>query len=439
METTNKPSKTISDFFVFQRGSIWWYGWRKDGQLRRWSAKTESKKEAEKKAAEAHAKALHEAALAHHGAHSNSPASVCFALYRQRKLKDKSLKNQRLHDNFVRRFAEFFPSDPPLASLSKFQVEDFRDHLKKCVNYCAVDEGENRWKNPKCLSVKTVREILVWLRAVCRYSEVVPNPVEGVSAPKEDKEKVFKKAVRFYSTDEEKRIFRAAEQTVFELPLKVLWHTGLRPAELKYMKNDPEHIDRKRQIITVIDKKSEVRSLDLGNNAYTRVAWDALLAWIEKRNLEQGNFLFPQSPNWFSRRWRTVLGRAGLPYVMLHQVRHQFVRHCFHQLGWDLTTISQWCGHSTDMCYQTYSKVLIQSPKSKASKGGGAEKKKPVVLSPERKKRLEREVDDNPLYRENLRYMAEAEAQEAQERSAKTVTISREEYEELLALVKKGG
>ncbi len=350
-------------------------------------------------------------------------ASECFNIYRQRKMKNRPAKARRLMDSWAKRFYTHF-GNPPLSSVTTFQVEDFRDWL------LTQETVSVNWDNQKILSPKTVKEILVWLSAVFRYLKI-ENPVVGVERPKSPKHKVFEDMVRFYDEEEMQKISKAAEDTVFRLPLQILLYTGCRPAELRSLSNNSEQIILEKKTLVFIDKRGRQRGIELKEEPFNR-AWKSLIEWIRIHDIKKGEKVFPQGKNWFSRRWHTVLKRAGLPKTRTHQIRHQFVKMTFYDLGCDLTSISKWCGHSTDVCYKTYSNLFIQAPK-------GNKKAKPKIstLSPKARDTLKKKIRENPIQRDLYRAeakmgMYDEDAGKPVAHEGETVTISKSDYEDLL-------
>ena len=91
----------ISDYYLFKRGKseVYYYGFRVDGKEIQKSCKTTD----ERKADAAAAKAWSEARRTGRQGGFNpllSKASECFAVYKERRMKDRSEKDQRVHDNY---------------------------------------------------------------------------------------------------------------------------------------------------------------------------------------------------------------------------------------------------------------------------------------------------------------------------------------------------
>ena len=415
-------AKKQSKVGLFQRGSIWYYQFALPDKRRiKGSTATDDKEKALAIAQAEYNRLV--LALGNFESPDEMTAQNAFALFRDRKYRNRSEKTKALHDNFVAKFIKYF-GNVPLSKLSKFHIEGFRDHLLKENINCP------RWKTEKKLSPKTVIEILAWLNSVYKYLEL-NSPVASVERPRKTKEQVLDETITFYTDDEMENILDASKGTVFELPLIFLLNTGCRPAELHSLRNSSKFIDREKKIVRFVDKMQRVRGIQLSEKPFS-LAWDALLKWIEINNIKEGELLFPENENWLRKRWHTVLKRAGMPLVRVHQLRHQFVKKCFYDFGYDLTWISKWVGNSTNISYEIYSNIFLQSPKKengKAEESNGVMKPK---LPQDIKQRLDAEISANPEYRETLRFYAYAEAAERSKR--KNVSIPLDEYKRLVAL-----
>lgn len=399
-----KTSRALanSDPHLFLRGKIWYYDFSIKGERFKGTTKLTDRDEALDMARKAKVDAFRGLAGGDFDPQT-ALASECFRIYRDRRMKKRTEHARKVMDSWAKRFHDRF-GDVPLAGLTTFQIEDFRDWLleQKTVS--------KRWKKQKTLSPKTANEILVWLSSVFKYLKI-ENPVVGIERPKKSKQEVLEDTIRFYTNEDMKNILKSAEGTVFRLPLRILLNTGCRPAELRYLSNTPQQIDRENQTLLFIDKRSRARGIQLIGQPFEE-AWDALIEWIDLHNIKKGEKVFPQGKGWFLRRWHTVLSRAKMPKCRTHQIRHQFVKMAFYDLGWDLTTISKWCGHSTDVCYGRYSNLLIQAPRS--SKGDLEDVE---VLTPE-----------------VIAYDWQDRVQGEERQSAPMVRISKEEHDEYLAL-----
>lgn len=437
----------VSDYYLYQRGKkgLWYFGYRVDGKEIKVATRTTDKKAAEEQAKKARVEALK---VSEDGfAAATASAEDCFRVFRQRFLKGRDPKVLRQHDVFADRFTRFF-GKLPLASITTYRAEDWRDWLVQQETSC------KHWGTQRPLSAKYINEHLIWLGAVCRYHKLT-NPVASIKRVRRTKDQKIASAVKFYSDDEVESLNKAAEGTVFRLPYLLMLHLGCRPAELKFLKNSPEHFDRNSQTVYLIDKRQRVRGLELTGDF--QQCWDWFMEWIAGRKVKRGAFLFPQGKSWLLKGWHRLQIKAWLTPSYTHSLRHNFVRNAFHRLGWDLSKISMWCGHESDICYSVYAKIFVQSPTAKNRKITLKPKdglprtdihvvEKGIIvwealLTPESYIRFQHEIRQTPELRESIRYNAMQELdgykhQDFRSAEAETVTISLKEYK---ALVERAG
>lgn len=132
---------TVSDYWLFQRkkGGSWYYGLRIDGRKIHKSTKTKDKKKAERIARREYAKAKRLQGSKGFDAET-ATAKECFEVFKQRRLKNRNEKDRINHDNYAKRFREFFGGgEITLSEISTFQIEDWRDWL---VTQYVFSEGK---------------------------------------------------------------------------------------------------------------------------------------------------------------------------------------------------------------------------------------------------------------------------------------------------------
>ena len=352
---------------IFLRGKIWYYQFKSKGIRYTGSTGETDRVKAMKVYEEAYAKAQFQSKRAKPVKIDPqlTPASKMFELYLSRKMATRTRTAVASVRSAFDRFLDFF-GDVALANLDTFQFEDFREALKQQTT------NVKQWDAQKPLARKTINGMLSSIGSVYKYFSLT-NPLAGVERVQETKAQVLDQAAMFWTDEQVQKLLKASERYVFEHPLKFLLFTGCRPAELRYLHNNSHHIDSEKNIVRFVDKRKRVRGIRLVDKAELIQAWDSLQTWIKKNKIAPDAPLFPYNENWFKRRFETCTKAAGLPNVICHQLRHQFVKTAFYTWGWDLTLISKWVGHKTNMAYETYSSLLIQKPKEDKASSTGTE------------------------------------------------------------------
>ncbi len=246
---------------------------------------------------------------------------------------------------FYERFVEHF-GDVNLASLTKGDFEGWRSWLSRQVN---------KTRMVGTLGPKTVSEHLNMIAAIYNHFDL-PNRLSKVERPKK-KHSERVEAMEFYSADELKVVREAAEPKVANA-IDFLIHTGVRSCELRGIKI--EDIEHQRQMVWVVGKGSRKRQLTLTGT--TEPAWDALMAEIERRQVEEGP-VFQQWQHFPYYAVRAILDRHGLKKSSpVHGFRHTFASFAL-KSGWPITQLAKWLGHSDiNTTYSIYGHLPVNAP-----------------------------------------------------------------------------
>lgn len=211
------------------------------------------------------------------------------------------------------------------------------------------------------LSERYVADIVVLVKSVARFAQKrygVVNRFESVSPPK-SRGKTDK---RLFSAAEQSRLkaFLLKNPDCSNVGILLSMTTGIRIGELCALRW--QDIDLEKSILTVRQTVQRI----MKNGGGTRLIVTAPKSTSSVREIPLPDFIMPVlkkiqaeksayllsgnskiiEPRTMQYRFKSLLKRAGLPYINFHSLRHSFATSCV-ALGVDVKTLSEILGHSS--------------------------------------------------------------------------------------------
>lgn len=200
-----------------------------------------------------------------------------------------------------------------------------------------------------------------------REKQIEVNPVTGIITPK-----VNKRLPKYVEKDDIQVLFNRVEfpddleGKMQKLALELLYHTGIRQAELLNMKES--HVDFSNASVKVLGKGSKERIIPLG-----KPLLDSIRAYIEAKKEEgveasEGYLLLGPKGK---RLYAKYLYNITVRYLSLvttsekkspHVLRHSFATHLTNN-GADLNAVKELLGHSSLAATQVYTHNNIEKLK----------------------------------------------------------------------------
>lgn len=276
-----------------------------------------------------------------------------------------------------------------IPELGHYYLRDLRpEHIQSMLNN-KLEKGNLRYKG-KPLQARQVEYIYAVLHSALEQAVknqvIIRNPCDAVTKPKKQKNEFIPwdddQTNHFLSSVKGSRLF----------PLyMVAWGTGLRRSEILGLKW--EDVDFKKGTLTVRRSLVRVKGGYVIHEPKTKksrrtiplpgAVIKALKAWKKKQAAEKVAFhgtynsydlVFcneigeATNPESISRAFKRDLGRAKLPEIRFHDLRHGHATMLL-ELGEDITVISNRLGHSTiNLTADTYSHVRERLQREASSK-----------------------------------------------------------------------
>lgn len=249
----------------------------------------------------------------------------------------------------------------PLAKIKASDITECRDRLST-EGPGGRDGGRSRLKGGA--SNATVNHYLrllhhLYQKAIKEWGWVRENPVAKVARLQEDE-----MDIKPLTPVQRQALLEAARETDITLYrlVTLLLYTGGRWAEIAHRKWADVDLDGKQVILPIKETKSrKQRVLHL-----VGPAWEVVEAMAAERkqqpvvDITGADYLFPSPYNpkqpiySVKRSWRTALSKAKLPYMTLHQLRHQYASALVIG-GISLPIVASAMGHATFSMVQRYS------------------------------------------------------------------------------------
>jgi integrase len=93
-----------------------------------------------------------------------------------------------------------------------------------------------------------------------------------------------------------------------------------------------------------------------------------MLAARREENLDPESLVFPtptglaiDDHNFSRRAWKSVLGKAKVPYRKLYNTRHTAISHCL-EAGMPPVLVAQMTGHDVQTLYEHYAAAVSSRP-----------------------------------------------------------------------------
>ena len=187
------------------------------------------------------------------------------------------------------------------------------------------------------------------------------NPCKEVILPK-----LVKPKTEVYTKADLKKMFAAAKDTDFYLPLMLLAHLGLRRGELAGLRWD--HIDLDKATVTIADTivtvngKMEQKAPKTEAGKRTLAIGEELVKFLRKERLKYFEQVMtgeirglgyvvhkpdgdPYNPDSLSQKWRRFTKAKNLKHIRLHDIRHTYATLMI-QSGVDIKTVQHRLGHA---------------------------------------------------------------------------------------------
>ena len=294
---------------------------------------------------------------------------VWFENYAKIKVRPSS---HQTYQGYIKNHIKPAIGDIPLNKLTSLELQAL---YKKLLEGGRVERVESKNK-PKGLSPKTVRNIHQIISSALELARsqklISTNPADSCALPK-----VEHREMKTLTAEQLAAFFREARNSgVFEMYYLELV-TGLRRGELLGLKWEDVNLNYatltiRRQITRIngevveapLKTKNSYRTLSIGS--------DAIEILTGQRQKVSGEYVFPSptggpiSPDSVLNMLHRVLGRAGLPKVRFHDLRHTFATLAI-QNGVDVKTVSGMLGHfSAGFTLDTYAHVTTAAQKEAA-------------------------------------------------------------------------
>lgn len=211
------------------------------------------------------------------------------------------------------------------------------------------------------LSPKTVRAVYSMLKlclTAAYEKHLIGNVVDKICLPK-----TVSKDVKVLTKQEQKRLEQVieAENKENDIGILICLYTGIRIGELCALKWENINLDRK--IMTIDKTMYSVQSND--GKCKTKIILSSPKSVNSERDIPIAELLSEKlskiqksegfvinrngkyiEPAVYSRRYKKLLEKAGIEYMMFHSTRHTFSVRA-RELGVDVQTLSEILGHSS--------------------------------------------------------------------------------------------
>lgn len=190
------------------------------------------------------------------------------------------------------------------------------------------------------------------LNKAVEWRHLKENPLKGFKELKN----CNSREVRYLNSEEIEKVMGIADHLMQKV-ITILLNTGLRRAELVYLQWDD--IDFQNKLIKVQSKPEygfhpksyKSRSIPM-NCVVEKILMD--LPQKGKYIFDNGQGHPLHTDQWYWRRFKQILRRAGISDASLHTLRHTFASYLV-MSGVDLRTVQELLGHSSIMMTERYS------------------------------------------------------------------------------------
>ena len=228
-----------------------------------------------------------------------------------------------------------------------------------------IDEFTEELLNGKGLAPKTVKDILVLLRAILKYTEKqFPRvfPVIEINYPRD-----VKKEMRVLSIEEQKIFIQYLMVDMDECKFGILLalYTGIRIGELCALQW--ENISVNEGTIKIASTMQRIKNMNTDNDTKTKIIIDSpktdksvrtipitdhlieLCKQMEPKNKKAfvltGSFRYME-PRTLQYRFKKYMDECKLEGLHFHTLRHTFATRCV-EVDFDIKSLSEILGHST--------------------------------------------------------------------------------------------
>jgi len=350
---------------LYQRGKVWWFRFTLDGVRKAANTEETDRPKAEAKAARMILEAMRAKGSASFDAIS-SPATIVIERFIEVKEGDKldpsTVANYR---HYSKRFFAHFGNSINLASLTRFDVEGWKQYLSKL----SVPTKKGK------LSAKSIKSHLGFLSSVCKEMGISPNPTIGVKRPvktilEKQEELKFHTApqVRAFLDCAWKQIetapdFRKNDARLFYWWSVVFFNTGCRLGEAQGIRFRDIDVERSTVYLRA-DKRDIGRVIALPVPAYSGSPSGIPVVSVSHHNspifalqiislharqhygdsMTEDSVLHYQHKTWFYLKFKTCCEAAGIPSLSPHSARHSFITRALRT--WSLAVLSKYVGHN---------------------------------------------------------------------------------------------
>ena len=219
----------------------------------------------------------------------------------------------------------------------------------------------------KRYSEESVRKTLMFIKQVFRWAYsngfITHNPTADIKYLRKRRSR----RIRWFTKEELQKIFKLADQLYPHLApaFKFMYYTGLRLSELITLQW--QDIDFKNAVLRVMDSKTPkgIRRIPLNK--------EALKILNNLPRYEGNEFVFasPHGGSWhgdvLTKRFATILRKAGIKDASLHTLRHTFASHLA-MAGVPLDVIRDLLGHGSVLITEIYAHLAPDHLKSAVDK-----------------------------------------------------------------------
>lgn len=261
---------------------------------------------------------------------------------------------------------------------SEHTTKAYRDDLSQAIEYFRTQLGKDA--GIKQVSTRTIRGFMAhlheqgfskstiarrlaalrsWFKFLCRQSELVQSPAEGVRGPKKDK-----KLPKFLTEETTEKVLHSPEADEQCGPrdqaiLETIYSAGLRVSECVQLNLDDVNLDD--NVLLIRGKGKKERLAFLGDTAQK-----AITAWLDERKKllkAKGKETEAVFINKFGTRLTTrSVGRLLAKYLKQlgltgqaspHTLRHSFATHLLDR-GAEIRSVQELLGHRSLTTTQIY-------------------------------------------------------------------------------------
>lgn len=246
----------------------------------------------------------------------------------------------------------------PFYEPKRLRVRDVTSaHIQQYVNFKLESVSPNTvrkhlWNLSKCFDSAAKQKLVAF------------NPVKGIDMPK----KIKYTGAQFYNGEQIERLLAAASGDALEGIILFSVFYGMRRSEVLGLKWDAVDFGNRafhvRHTVVRVGKTLHKKDSTKNDSSYRTLPMPGMIVKaLERIKDKQGRerllqpndyadegYVFTNaggkliSPNYVTKRFKSLLQKNGLPVIRLHDLRHSTASYLLH-LGFNMKEIQMWLGH----------------------------------------------------------------------------------------------